>query len=99
MSVAVGCTLHGTLRLETEMEASTRLRTSKTPLMFSSKKKICKPFDKASSKSYIMDEDNAMKQFTTSEAKKLLKDILAEKKQRAEYFKANGTLKGFAPTK
>jgi len=58
-----------------------------------------KPFDNASLKSYIMDEDNAMKQFTTSEAKKLLKDILAEKKQRAEYFKANGTLKGFVPAK
>ena len=58
-----------------------------------------KPFDNASLKSYIMDENNAMKQFTTSEAKKLLKDILAEKKQRAEYFKANGTLKGFVPAK
>ncbi|WP_407443796.1 hypothetical protein [Fibrobacter sp.] len=40
-----------------------------------------------------------MRLFTTSEAKKLLKDIIAQKKQRAEYFKANGTLKGFVPTK
>ena len=40
-----------------------------------------------------------MKQFTPSEAKKLIKDILAEKKKKAEYFRANGTLKGFVSTK
>lgn len=38
-----------------------------------------------------------MKQFTPLEAKKLIKDILAEKK--AEYFQANGTLKGFVSAK
>ena len=43
--------------------------------------------------------DNIMKQFTPSEAKKLVKDILAQKKQKAEYFQAKGTLKGFAPAK
>lgn len=43
--------------------------------------------------------DDIMKQFTPSEAKKLVKDILAQKKQKAEYFQAKGTLKGFAPTK
>lgn len=40
-----------------------------------------------------------MKQFTPSEAKKLVKNILAEKKKKAEYFQANGTLKGFASAK
>ena len=40
-----------------------------------------------------------MRQFTTSEAKTLLRNILAEKKEKAEYFKTNGTLKGYAPTK
>ena len=40
-----------------------------------------------------------MKQFTPTEAKKLVKDILAEKKKKAEYFQANGTLKGFASAK
>lgn len=43
--------------------------------------------------------DDIMKQFTPSEAKKLVKDILAQKKQKAEYFQAKGTLKGFAPAK
>ena len=42
---------------------------------------------------------NIMKQFTPSEAKKLVKNILAEKKKKAEYFQANGTLKGFASAK
>ena len=40
-----------------------------------------------------------MKQFTPTEAKKLVKDILAEKKKKAEYFQVNGTLKGFASAK
>ncbi|SHH50184.1 hypothetical protein SAMN05720761_11664 [Fibrobacter sp. UWCM] len=40
-----------------------------------------------------------MKQFTPSEAKKLVKDLLAEKKKKAEYFQENGTLKGFASAK
>ena len=40
-----------------------------------------------------------MKQFTPTEAKKLVKNILAEKKKKAEYFQANGTLKGFASAK
>ena len=43
--------------------------------------------------------DDIMKQFTPSEAKKLVKDILAQKKLKAEYFQAKGTLKGFAPAK
>jgi len=42
---------------------------------------------------------DTMKQFTPSEAKKLVKNILAEKKKKAEYFQANGTLKGFASAK
>ncbi len=40
-----------------------------------------------------------MKQFTPAEAKKLVKDILAEKKKKEEYFQKHGTLKGFAPAK
>ena len=40
-----------------------------------------------------------MKQFTQSDAKKLVKDLLAEKKKKAEYFQENGTLKGFASAK
>jgi hypothetical protein len=48
---------------------------------------------------YSTTEIKIMKQFTPSEAKKLVKDLLAEKKKKAEYFQENGTLKGFASAK
>ena len=35
------------------------------------------------------------KQLTPSDAKKIVKKILAERNKKAEYFQANGTLKGF----
>ena len=40
-----------------------------------------------------------MKQFTPSEAKKLVRNLVAEKKKKAEYFQENGSLKGFASAK
>ena len=39
--------------------------------------------------------EKSEKHLTPPEAKKIVKGILAEQKKKAEYFQANGTLKGY----
>lgn len=40
-----------------------------------------------------------MKNMTSTEAKKIFQQMIAEKRRKAEYFQAHGTLKGFVTVK